>query len=163
LGNPSLFEQRLAEEVDRAVRHRLPLALLLIEVDRSGRAADDVALRAMADSLRRACRSTDVICRYGANQFTLLAPLTAARHAVQLVDRIRASVTSLSRRTPGCSQLSVTVGLAELAGARSFNPDALLQAADQALQIEKADRQRAAINGQSKSAALMKIGASFGR
>jgi len=163
LGNRSLFKQRLTEEVDRAVRHHFPLALLLIEIEPVDGEADDAALRLTADSLRRACRSTDVIYRYDAIQFTLLAPLTAARHAVQLVDRIRASVASLSRRTPGSPDLSVSIGLAELAEARSFNPDALLQAADQALQIERTYRRRVAQLGRSRSAGLAKLHGSIGR
>jgi diguanylate cyclase (GGDEF)-like protein len=163
LGNQSLFKQRSAEEVDRAVRHHFPLALLLIEIERADREADEAALRLVADCLRRACRSTDVICRYGAIQFTLLAPLTTARQAVQLVDRIRASVTSLSRCTPGCPNLSVAIGLAELAEARSFDPDALLEAADQALQIERIARRRVAQMGRSKIVGLTKLQGSVGR
>jgi diguanylate cyclase (GGDEF)-like protein len=74
-------EQRLAEEMSRAVRHRRPLTLLLIDVDnlksindRWGHAAGDLLLKQFADRLERAIRGSDLAVRLGGDEFMVLLP-----------------------------------------------------------------------------------------
>jgi diguanylate cyclase with GGDEF domain len=67
LGNHRAFTERVAQEVSRAARYRLPLSLLLVDVDRlkaindrGGHAGGDAALRLVADALRADARESDL-------------------------------------------------------------------------------------------------------
>lgn len=74
-------EQRLAEEMSRAVRHGRPLTLLLLDVDglkqindRLGHPAGDLLLKQFADRLQRAIRGSDLAVRLGGDEFMVLLP-----------------------------------------------------------------------------------------
>ena len=74
-------EQRLEEEISRAVRHGRPLTLLLIDLDglkqindTLGHAAGDHLLRSFANRLLRAVRGSDVAARMGGDEFMVLLP-----------------------------------------------------------------------------------------
>jgi diguanylate cyclase (GGDEF)-like protein len=92
-------EQRLAEEMSRAVRHRRPLTLLLIDVDnlkqindRFGHAAGDLLLKQFADRLQRAIRGSDLAIRLGGDEFMLLLPecrVEEVRHVLARVEGLR--------------------------------------------------------------------------
>jgi diguanylate cyclase (GGDEF)-like protein len=74
-------EQRLAEEMSRAMRHGRPLTLLLLDVDelkqindRLGHPAGDQLLKQFADRLQRAIRGSDLAVRLGGDEFMVLLP-----------------------------------------------------------------------------------------
>jgi two-component system cell cycle response regulator len=134
LHNQRAFEERLLEEAARAGRYRTVLSLLVADVDglkaindAGGHQAGNVALRVVADALRRDARQTDLAARIGGDEFAMIAPDTAADEAFALGDRIRRVVGE--HRGAG---VRVSVGVATLDVHR---PDAaaLLQAADAAL------------------------------
>jgi diguanylate cyclase (GGDEF)-like protein len=133
LRNQRAFEERLAEEVARAGRYGGPLSLLIADVDglkavndRGGHHAGNLALRAVADAMRKDARQTDLAARIGGDEFALLAPNTLASEAVALGDRIRCLVTE------GAAGVTISVGVATLRPDRP-EAEALLQAADAAL------------------------------
>jgi len=134
LRNQRAFEDRLAEEVARAGRYGGPLSLLLVDVDglkavndRSGHHAGNLALRAVADAMRKDGRQTDMAARIGGDEFAVLAPNTIAAEAIALGDRLRRLVAEQD-----AVPVTISVGVATLVAAR---PDAegLLDAADAAL------------------------------
>jgi diguanylate cyclase (GGDEF)-like protein len=144
LPNRRFFSRRLAEEFERASRHGIPLALLVIDVDRlkqindeQGHKRGDEALRVVAESLRRSCRATDVPARYGGDEFVLLAPHTTASQAMTLGNRIRAALESHGRLAEVEGALSVSVGVADIDRSRIFNPSSLFDLADRALYLAK--------------------------
>jgi len=74
-------EQRLAQEMSRAVRHGRPLTLLLLDLDdlkaindRLGHAAGDLLLKGFAERLQRAIRGSDLAVRLGGDEFMVLLP-----------------------------------------------------------------------------------------
>lgn len=144
LWNRRLLSNRLQEELARALRHRTPLAFMLVDLDqlkqvndRAGHQAGDEALRHVADAIRRSCRRSDVPARYGGDEFAVLAPSTASSDAVALAERIRVAVRETPFATDG---LSVSIGVADLADleAPSYElPNELCQAADRALYLAK--------------------------
>lgn len=85
-------EQRLAEEISRAVRHERPLTVLLMDLDglkqindRLGHAAGDMVLKGFSERLQRAIRGSDLAVRLGGDEFMVLLPECRAdevRHVV---------------------------------------------------------------------------------
>jgi diguanylate cyclase (GGDEF)-like protein len=104
--NHRTFYEHLDHEVDRALRYRRPLSLLLCDVDlfkgfndAHGHAAGDVALVAVGATLRSEARSSDGVGRIGGDEFALLMPETTKAQAVAVAQRIispRAMVVTLS-------------------------------------------------------------------
>lgn len=88
-------EQRLAEEMSRAVRHHRPLTLLLIDVDnlkyindRWGHAAGDQLLKKFADRLQRAIRGSDLAVRLGGDEFMVLLPECRIEEVKHVLGRV---------------------------------------------------------------------------
>jgi diguanylate cyclase (GGDEF)-like protein len=92
-------EQRLAEEMSRAVRHGRPLTLLLIDVDnlkqindRLGHAAGDLLLKQFAECLQRAIRGSDLAVRLGGDEFMVLLPecrIDEVKHVLARLDGLQ--------------------------------------------------------------------------
>ena len=91
-------EQRLAEEIGRATRHKRPLTLLLLDLDglkkindEFGHGAGDAALRTAAERLQKAIRGSDQAVRLGGDEFMVILPECKAeevRHVLRRLDGI---------------------------------------------------------------------------
>ena len=99
LANRMAFDQRLAEELQRARRLAAPLTLALADVDHFKRVNDDYghqagdrALVLLAGILRQRLREADFCARYGGEEFVLLLPATARECATAAIDQLRAFV-----------------------------------------------------------------------
>ncbi len=94
------FRERLANEMARARRYRLPLSLLMVDLDhfaafnqRYGTDAGDALLRAMGRFLRTGVRTRiDLVCRSGGEEFAILLPSTGLAGASILAERLRDSI-----------------------------------------------------------------------
>ncbi|HET9317578.1 MAG TPA: GGDEF domain-containing protein, partial [Vicinamibacteria bacterium] len=99
--NRRALTERLEGEIRRSQRHRLPLALLAIDLDglkrindSHGHEAGDAALRRVGDALRAVCRVSDVTGRWGGDEFLVLAPGDSPGDAMRLAERIREAVAA---------------------------------------------------------------------
>ena len=96
LYNRRFFEQRAREEIERSIRHHVPVTLLMLDVDHFKRINDiyghqtgDRVLQSVAHHLKESVRESDVCARYGGEEFILLLPSTPGRNAMFLADRLR--------------------------------------------------------------------------
>ena len=133
------FYKRLDIEIDRAVRHREPLSLLVADVDlfksfndAHGHAAGDAALAEAGENLKRASRSIDTVARVGGDEFAVILPKTDLASAGNLADRIVRSFTD------GDAQLRLSVGFAALDAVEPTS-QRLFRDADQGLYRAKAN------------------------
>ncbi len=142
LYNRRALDQRLADEMQRAARYLRPLSLLIIDVDyfkqyndTHGHPQGDELLRQLAGVFEASLRSTDMVARYGGDEFVVLLPETSLAKALTVARAIHARVAAspfpLAETLPG-GKVTVSIGLAEQTGQRS-TPASLLEAADQAL------------------------------
>jgi diguanylate cyclase (GGDEF)-like protein len=88
-------EQRLAEEISRAVRHERPLTILLADLDglkqindRLGHAAGDLVLKGFSERLRKAIRGSDLPVRLGGDEFMVLLPECRADEVRHVLNRL---------------------------------------------------------------------------
>ncbi len=126
-----------------------PLALLLVDVDHFKRVNDshghligDDVLRALATELRQQVRESDVVGRFGGEEFTVLLPRTDADGACRIAERLRSSAGLLSvaadPKTEASINVTVSIGVAVL-GQHGSDLFELLAAADLALYLAKDD------------------------
>lgn len=112
-------EELLEQEIKRARRYRLPLALLAFDIDRFrevneryGHPVGDVALRAVAEAAQKLLRSSDIVVRSGGEEFQVIAPHTSAIDGLKIAEKLRVAIAGTA--IPGCDQVTVSLGVAQL-------------------------------------------------
>ena len=137
---------RMQLEQRRRQRSGSPLLIALLDIDHfkvvndtHGHAAGDLVLQSFADTVRRNVRDTDVLTRWGGEEFVLLLCDTPAADAVALMERLRQAVQAMQVPVPqGDGPITVTVSIG-LARHTPADPLAgTLERADQALYAAKA-------------------------
>jgi diguanylate cyclase (GGDEF)-like protein len=145
--NRSAFIERMAQERERSERYPNRISVLAIDVDRlkdindrGGHAAGDAALRAIGDAIRRGLRAADTACRFGGDEFAVMAPEADAEAAAVIAERIRA----LGQTAVGPAlEVTVSVGVASARPGERWSPTQLLERADRALyQAKRLGRNR---------------------
>jgi diguanylate cyclase (GGDEF)-like protein len=123
------------------VRHPLPLALLMLDIDhfkavndRFGHGDGDRILVEIARTLREGLRPSDLVCRWGGEEFTVFMPDTDMGSACDLAERIRSLIES-KVKTPDGLPVTVSVGVAEAPSDGSL--DAAVEVADRRLYSAK--------------------------
>lgn len=99
VSNRASFDQSLVREVDLAHRHQNPLALIVMDIDhfkkindQYGHLIGDCVLRDVAKCTQRCIRSSDMVFRYGGEEFVILLSNTTPEGANLLAERIRRSI-----------------------------------------------------------------------
>ena len=144
LYNRRFFLRRWAWECDRAKRYQRPLACLMVDVDgfkrvndRLGHLTGDVILKQVAQELRTLLRQSDIIARFGGDEFVVALPETTPDQAESVVDKLRHVTIPLPDGSPhDVLPVSLSVGLSRAINAQD-RPEDLLEAADQALYASK--------------------------
>jgi diguanylate cyclase (GGDEF)-like protein len=136
----------LISEVERAGRYDRPLTVAFVDIDHFktvndtyGHAAGDVVLRGVAQALKSNLRTSDVLGRYGGEEFMLILPETSVPEAAILGEKLRGLVARQRFVVEGNRQLSVTVSVGIAGGVgRAQRVDALTRDADAAMYTAKA-------------------------
>lgn len=152
------IESELARELERAQRYSRPLTVAMIDIDRFkrvnddyGHLAGDLLLRRVASVIERNVRSTDILGRFGGEEFLLLLPESDTEAARSVVEKLRLAVEGLEVEIDGGDELGVTVsiGLAsldDLPESMDSTPESLLEVADRSLyHAKRAGRNRVSI------------------
>jgi diguanylate cyclase (GGDEF)-like protein/PAS domain S-box-containing protein len=147
LFNRRALIERLAYEVERAVRYKGDLSLILCDVDyfkeindSYGHTSGDNALKAIAGILGNSLRSADLVGRYGGDEFMVILPETAIKGAVEFAERIRSSLQAAKVRVKGRKTIgmSLSLGVASLRCRKGKGDvDSLIRQADTALYSAK--------------------------
>jgi diguanylate cyclase (GGDEF)-like protein len=112
-------EELLEQEIKRARRYKLPLAVIAFDVDRFkaindryGHPVGDVALRTVADTAQSLLRSSDVLVRAGGEEFQVIAPHTSAIDGLKMAEKLRHAIEQAA--IPGCDHVTISLGVAQL-------------------------------------------------
>ena len=132
--------RRLDTDLDRCVDADLPIAVAMIDIDlfkqlndRQGHVAGDVVLQRVADTIAASVRQSDVVYRYGGEEFCVLLPGASEANALGVIERVRAQVEKIDFSDLG---ESVTVSAGVASGPGEDVRDFLYQA-DRALYSAK--------------------------
>lgn len=139
LMNRRHFLRAAATELERGRRYQRPLAIGMADLDHfkrlndsHGHAAGDAVLRAVAALFLECLRGSDLVCRYGGEEFAFLFPESTPEEARQLAERIRQRCVALTVSGDEGQALNVTLSFG-LADTREMPIEAALQRADEAL------------------------------
>ena len=151
LYNRRYLDETLPRELSRAKREGYSLAVIMLDLDHFkrvndtyGHAAGDEVLKILSAILRTSARESDIICRYGGEEFLVALPRMSPQQALQRVESWRLELANTPVRH-GELQISVTLS-AGIAGFPDHGADidGLLERADKALYLSKqAGRNRA--------------------
>jgi diguanylate cyclase (GGDEF)-like protein len=136
--NRRYFEVRIAEEIERAQRYQNELSIIMIDVDNFKKLNDefghllgDEALRQVSAIFAHNLRKVDIACRYGGEEFVILAPQTTGDAAFGVAEKLRRVVEGWS--FPGVPRrVTIAAGVASYPG-NGRTRDELVKAADDAL------------------------------
>jgi diguanylate cyclase (GGDEF)-like protein len=143
LWNRRHFMQHLQDEVDRGRRYDQPFSLAMIDIDHfkqindaHGHVVGDRVLADMGRLLRKLGRSSDLICRYGGEEFMVLMPMADKDHAAMAAERLRVAICD--HIFPRRKKLTVSIGVASFP-TDGGNAADLLKRVDAALYEAKRD------------------------
>ncbi|MCG8684636.1 MAG: GGDEF domain-containing protein, partial [Desulfobacterales bacterium] len=147
------FTETTQKEIERSKRYNASLSLLLLDIDffkkindTYGHAAGDQVLKQFVASIEPALRNSDIFCRIGGEEFSILLVETDLKLAKNIAERIRALVEDLEVCfDTKIIRFTVSVGLSQLL-IDDDNFDKLMKRTDDALyQAKKAGRNQVAV------------------
>ncbi len=139
LYNRHYFMEFLTTEVERATCYKRNLALLIIDIDHFkavndtwGHQTGDDVLAAVADKLSLCSRKSDVVSRYGGEEFAVTLPDTGMPGARRAGEKLRQAVADMDlTHISAALQITISVGVAEITHDKTAQE--LIETADQAL------------------------------
>ncbi len=154
LWNHGFFQEKLAAEIQQAKKTNANLTLIISDIDNFkplndtyGHQRGDLILKQLARIFQFLSRETDMVCRYGGEEFTIILPQTTARQGYDIAERLRQHIERQTFLVPSLSgrpdddaglniHLTVSVGLATYPD-DATDKDSLIAQADKALYMAK--------------------------
>lgn len=158
LFNRRFLDQYLPQAVQRHIKEKWDLSLLMVDVDNFkllndglGHAAGDDLLRSIGQIIRSSVRGEDVSFRVGGDEFIILLPNADPGVAGGIAERLISLVDALAKtlRVPAPPRLSI--GVSSLTLSQATTPEELLEHADRALYVVK-DARKASRPGRNEAA-----------
>ncbi|MBA4090423.1 MAG: diguanylate cyclase [Sphingobium sp.] len=156
LFNRRYMQESLAIEIARARRSGAPLSVVMCDIDHFkrfndefGHDAGDTVLQSVATEMRSRFRDGDIVCRYGGEEFAVIAPGATAQALAARVEMVRKGIMEIVLRQGGraLGSTSMSFGIASWDDKMAIDGSTLVQAADAALYRAKREgRNRAVID-----------------
>ena len=138
VGSREFLEDKLESECARARRYKQIFSVAIIDLDNFktindtlGHAVGDDALRKLAECLKIQKRRSDVLARYGGDEFVVIMPVTNASQALHFIDRLCKEVRRIE--IAGKQMLTISCGISERLPIDSDSPRQIMRRADMAL------------------------------
>jgi len=143
LPNRLAYDERIMLEYDRWLRYKVPLTLIIWDIDlfklindNFGHKAGDRTLALVAQLILSNCRKTDFVARFGGEEFVMILPNTNSKQALELAEHIRSIIANSGFNHNGKSiTLTISCGISEFL--EDEQPETVFERADQALYLSK--------------------------
>ena len=141
LFNRRYLEEFFTKEIIRAQRKQHEIGVIMIDIDHFkrfndvyGHDAGDYVLQTVAQTLKQSVRGSDIACRYGGEELTLVLPELSLDQTYHRAEEIRVAIANLNLSYKGqpLNSLTISLGVASFPLHGSTGPT-LLRAADVAL------------------------------
>ncbi len=143
LYNRGFFDEQVTQDISRARRQQWDLSLMMIDIDHFksindtyGHPCGDEVLRRVAKIMLQQLRTSDMLCRYGGEEFSLILPQTGIEKSKFVGERIRRAVES-AVITHDNSNITVTVSIGSATLQDNMTSGLLIAQADQAMYTSK--------------------------
>ncbi|PCI60879.1 MAG: hypothetical protein COB35_07740 [Gammaproteobacteria bacterium] len=142
VGNRKGYVQAINKERKSWAASRLPLTLMVIDVDKFksvndnyGHSVGDQVLKCLGQTLKKHIRSTDYVARYGGEEFAIILPATDVKKAVRLGQKLKETINNLKfelRKKNKVLRITCSFGISTFTE-KAFNTIDVFNAADKAL------------------------------
>lgn len=149
--NKRYFRKQLPQEIERARTFGVPLSLLLFDIDEFkqindsfGHVMGDVVLSELCGVVRETLRPTDIVARFGGDEFAMILPHTDVTGAVAVAERMLNRVRALTIPTDeeASIQCSVSIGIAQFEREDLGANDLIRRADEKLYQSKRAGKNR---------------------
>jgi diguanylate cyclase (GGDEF)-like protein len=149
------FDRLLAREVHRSQRYKVPLVVLLLDIDHFkhvndtyGHPMGDQVLRNVSRVISAAVRTTDFVARFGGEEIAVILTQTPLQGALEVAERLRSQIEATVHDYQGATvSKTASFGLAAFDGqGEAMTPDELLGRTDQALYAAKRGGRNRVVN-----------------
>jgi|GEM_PF-980990 diguanylate cyclase (GGDEF)-like protein len=145
--NYRVFHEILEREFNRYKRYKNMLSLIMLDIDNFkdvndnfGHQVGDQILKEIVSLLSDCARETDIIARYGGDEFAIILPETSKEDAYIMAERMRKKISSYQfQGSPKPLNLTISLGVSHLSYRGIKDKDALVYLADEALYLAKAN------------------------
>ena len=145
VNNRTTFDDSLVREISLAKRHDQDFTMLIIDIDffkkvndTYGHKVGDDALKVIAETIQQSIRATDMLFRYGGEEFVVFLGNTDGEKSYDIADRILKSVREIEMQVnEQLLDLTVSIGMASLD--RQDSGESLFNRADAAMYTAKND------------------------
>ena len=159
LENQRALQAHLSRECSRSIRYQTALTCAMIDVDHFkkindslGHGAGNVVIARVADTLKQQCRESDVVCRYGGDEFCVILTEADEQAATIWAERIRKSISELEiAHDDKKIGVKISLGVAQRLDS-TVSSEELINSADQALLHAKRSGRDRVVGYQSLSA-----------
>lgn len=156
LNNRRLLMDRLSEEEQRAARSKQPMSIMMLDLDKFKRVNDsyghhagDIVLTRFAKIARKAIRTTDIIGRYGGEEFLVVFPNTTVAQGLIIAERLRQAVADASFLLDNGQEINATVSIGFAEMLPKETSASLIERADAAMYTAKeSGRNRVVVAGE---------------
>ena len=141
LYNHRYFQEQMQNQVSHSKRYGVPLSLIIIDIDffkkfndTYGHQSGDAVLRQVAFALKKNVRATDIVCRYGGEEMSIILPNTKYEEAVGIANKLCTIVSEKKCKLANGNESNVTISLGvSTYGADGETPAIIIESADKRL------------------------------
>ncbi len=143
--NRAAIIEAMEKEIARSGREKGSIGIIMADIDffkqvndNYGHSVGDDVLREITVRMQSALRAYDAVGRYGGEEFLIILPDCNKENASKIAERICTKVSGTEIRIPeGALTVTISIGVAVISDPQNFQPEVIMQKADEALYIAK--------------------------
>ena len=142
--NRRSFDELAKKEIQRSRRYNHPFCLFMIDADHfknvndtHGHAVGDLVLQALADCCRRTLRESDIVARFGGEEFVILLPESSIENAFRVAERLRIKISKLVVKNEQDEDVQFTVSIGLVSSTVTDDIPEMLKMAVESLYVAK--------------------------